>query len=189
MRRAVLLSVAVLLLGGLLAVPVVVGHVSGTMTVAPRPTFNPLDLAPMQRQTVLSSRDALLRMGFSPSFMDSNVLLMGYEDAMDERVVRWLLVAGEYELPLVDRVRTELTGEERHSLVEQLRMVHDLTSTLSLDEAYRHLRSCLGTDVGSSIITYAAPSTEDAAALVMHGQGIGEDGAIVVVDLESGECR
>ena len=145
-----------------------------------------LRLSDELRDIVTVSHDMFVETGFSRAYLDAHLAFLDVAGKPGERTVEWMLRLGEFSVPLTD-VITFAPGVGRvHSLRAEFGRAHDILPTLTLAEAGRVLRNCVGGSYEEPQISLRAPSPEGDIRLFIRA--LAADERIATLDLETGVC-
>jgi len=155
------------------------------------------------------SKRAIIETGISASYFDKHFKLVKTVDDPADQRVEWLFSVNGYEAQLVDAIGFHSTGGKRvyvHGIKNQLHSTHEIAKTLSLHQARRVLRRCIGKYESESVI-YSTLSVPGKAKLYLTGRSVierdrkqernpketgGEDEGrflyVGFVDVETGKC-
>ena len=155
------------------------------------------------------SKRAIIETGISESYFDKHFKLVKVVDDPADQRVEWLFSVNGYEAQLVDAIGFHSTGGKRvyvHGIKNQLHSTHEIVKTLSLHQARRVLRRCIGKYESEAVI-YRTLSVPGTAKLYLSGRSVierdrkqkqnpketeGEDEGqflyVGFVDVETGKC-
>jgi len=120
------------------------------------------------------SRRAIIETGLSESYFDKHFkLIKSVDDAADQRV-EWLFSVNGYKAQLVDAIGFHTTGGKRafvHGIKNQLYETREIVKTLSLAQARKILKRCIG-EYQSETVIYQTLSVPGRAKLYLTGRSI-----------------
>ena len=125
---------------------------------------------------VEGSKRAIVETGISESYFDKHFKLIKTVDDPADRRVEWLYSVNGYEAQLVDAIGFHTTGGKRayvHGIKNQLYATHEIVKTLSLKQARRILKRCIGRYESESVI-YRTLTVPGKARLYLTGRSIPE---------------
>ncbi|MEK6300259.1 MAG: hypothetical protein AABO41_06025 [Acidobacteriota bacterium] len=120
------------------------------------------------------SKRAITETGISNSYFDKHFKLIKTVDDPADRRVEWLFSVNGYEAQLVDAIGFHTTGGKRtyvHGIKNQLYATHEIVKTLSVQQARRILRRCIGKYESESVI-YRTMTVPGKARLYLTGRSI-----------------
>ena len=154
---------------------------------------------------VEGSKRAIIETGISAPYFEKHFKLVKTVNDPADRRVEWLYSVNGYEAQLVDAIGFHTTGGKRayvHGIKNQLYAAHEIVKTLSLQQARKILRRCVG-KYESESVTYRTLTVPGKARLYLTGRSIpewkrepretkGEDEGqflyVGFVDVETGKC-
>ncbi len=145
-----------------------------------------LELSDELRGVVTVSHDMFVEAGFTRAYLDQHLAFLDVGGKAGERTVEWMLHLGEFSVPLTDII-TFAPGVGRvHGLRAEFGRAHDILPSLTLSEAGRVLRNCVGGAYEEPQLSLRAPAADGDIRFFV--QALASDDRIVTLDLETGVC-